>query len=186
MKKWLKKHDFWKSKVLKKAFLKFPIPQIFLQTCHIYIFDSRIGLKCGQLWPKEIWIFSQWSPRGSCIDKTHILKTKKGHISVPESLYQITFPIENDTPQGMHYAVYIMQYALCSKHYALCIMHYAIRKRAISQSLSHCIRLLFPLKMTPHKVCIMQYTLCSMHYAVSIMHYALCNKKCTLYMFKFI
>ena len=122
MKKWLKKHDFWKSKVLKKAFLKFPIPQIFLQTCHIYIFDSRIGLKCGQLWPKEIWIFSQWSPRGSCIDKTHILKTKKGHISVPESLYQITFPIENDTPQGMHYAVYIMQYALCSKHYALCIM----------------------------------------------------------------
>ena len=47
---------------------------------------------------------------------------KKGHISVPESLYQITFPIENDTPQGMHYAVYIMQYALCSKHYALCIM----------------------------------------------------------------
>ena len=52
-------------------------------------------------------------------------------------------------------------------------MHYAIRKRAISQSLSHCIRLLFPLKMTPHKVCIMQYTLCSMHYAVSIMHYAI-------------
>ena len=31
--------------------------------------------------------------------------------SVPESLYQITFPLENDTPQGMHWAVSIMHNA---------------------------------------------------------------------------
>jgi hypothetical protein len=49
------------------------------------------------------------------IKKTHFENGKGLYlsISVPELLYQITFPFENDTPQGMHYAVSIMHNALC-------------------------------------------------------------------------